>query len=160
MFFSIAYFVFPLNRFPVVRFSSIHFIVTRSLFYMHLFWQSKNVTDFYYVLFVYLNIRLTIRWIFSDYHLCYLKLLLLLLKSVSLKKFMCYGNSRSNMGKNLYVRSNGLRLCSKIRNPIQTCSCRNCCLLVTDSHSMSYSMRSGKIAMLRLVNRLITYNSA
>ena len=35
-------------------------------------YKIENFTDFYYTIFVYLNIRLIIRWIFSDCHLCFL----------------------------------------------------------------------------------------
>ena len=73
----LLFFLTPLNSFSFVKVLSIRFTVLHSLFHIHLYWRLfcnkiKNFTDFYFILFVCLNIRLIIRRIFSDCHLCYL----------------------------------------------------------------------------------------
>ena len=74
----LLFFLTPLNRFSLVDFSLIRFTLTHThtLFYIHLCWwwfcnKIEKFTNFYYILFVYLNIWLIIRWIFSDFDLCY-----------------------------------------------------------------------------------------
>ena len=68
-FFGFLFFLTLLNRFSI-NFLSIRFTVTHSLFCIHLYWQwfcnkIENFTDFYYILFVYLNIRLILRFQFN-----------------------------------------------------------------------------------------------